>query len=102
MLHRDGQDCEDILLRDRRALLKASFGLASALLISERARAGARRANFSAIAFDAFAVFDARPVAALCEALFPGKGGELASLWRARQFEYAWLRTLSHRYGEFE
>lgn len=35
------------------------------------------------------------------ERLFPGKGAELGSAWRTRQFEYAWLRTLMGRYANF-
>ncbi len=31
----------------------------------------------------------------------PGKGAELSSVWRTRQFEYQWLRALSHRYADF-
>src|SRR5262249_1298437 len=54
-----------------------------------------------AIAFDAFPILDPRPVFALAEELFPGKGADLAAAWRTRQFEYAWLRTLSRRYADF-
>jgi 2-haloacid dehalogenase len=41
-----------------------------------------------AIAFDAFPIFDPRPVFALAEELFPGKGADLSQAWRTRQFEY--------------
>ena len=54
-----------------------------------------------AIAFDAFPIFDPRPVFALAEELYPGRGAELSNLWRTRQFEYAWLRTLSRNYADF-
>ena len=64
--------------------------------------AATSRAKFKAIAFDAFPVFDPRPVAALCEALFPSKGSDLVNMWRTRQFEYTWLRTVSNRYVDFE
>ncbi len=46
-------------------------------------------------------IFDPRSVAAVAEEVFPGKGSELANLWRTRQFEYAWLRALSGRYKDF-
>jgi 2-haloacid dehalogenase len=59
------------------------------------------RPSTKAVAFDAFPVFDPRPVFALAEELFPGKGAELSNTWRIRQFEYAWLRTLSQRYADF-
>lgn len=54
-----------------------------------------------AIAFDAFPVFDPRPIAARAEALFPGRGEALVAAWRTRQFEYQWLRTISGRYADF-
>jgi len=54
-----------------------------------------------AIAFDAFAVFDARPIGALAESLFPGRGQELIDVWRTRQFEYQWLRVLLGHYADF-
>jgi len=54
-----------------------------------------------AIAFDAFPIFDIRPITARVEELFAGKGAELTNLWRIRQFEYQWLRALSHRYADF-
>ncbi|MBI4755530.1 MAG: haloacid dehalogenase type II [Betaproteobacteria bacterium] len=55
-----------------------------------------------AVAFDAYGtLFDVYSVAALAEQLFPGKGGELAALWRQKQIEYTWLRTLSDRYKPF-
>jgi len=84
----------------RREFLTTGLGLAASLLTSRAAAAG-RRPNIKAIAFDAFPVFDPRPVAALCEALFPGRGSELVAMWRERQFEYAWLRTVSNRYADF-
>jgi 2-haloacid dehalogenase len=54
-----------------------------------------------AVAFDAFALFDPRPIAALVEQLFPGRGSELTREWRSRQFEYTWLRALSGSYVDF-
>lgn len=57
--------------------------------------------KIKAIAFDAFPIFDARPVFALAEQLFPGKGTELSNVWRTRQFEYQWLRALSQQYANF-
>jgi 2-haloacid dehalogenase len=53
------------------------------------------------IAFDAFAVFETRPVLEACEEAFPGRGAELGSLWGARQFEYQWLRALGGQYKDF-
>lgn len=54
-----------------------------------------------AIAFDAFPIFDPRPLGALAIELYPEKGHELMKLWRARQFEYQWLRALGGKYADF-
>jgi 2-haloacid dehalogenase len=53
------------------------------------------------IAFDAFPVFDSRPILRACEEQFPGLGTELNAAWRTRQFEYQWLRALGGQYEDF-
>jgi 2-haloacid dehalogenase len=58
-------------------------------------------ARYKAIAFDAFPVFDPRPIAAAAERAFPGRGAELVNAWRTRQFEYQWLRVLGGQYADF-
>jgi 2-haloacid dehalogenase len=87
---------------DRRRFLDlaASGVVASAFCPTIRA-SDARRKRFEALAFDAFPVFDPRPIAELAETLFPGKGAELGAAWRTRQFEYQWLRALGGRYEDF-
>jgi 2-haloacid dehalogenase len=57
--------------------------------------------RITAVAFDGFAIFDPRPVAILAEDLFPGHGQQLYEIWRTRQFEYTWLRTVQARYVDF-
>jgi len=57
--------------------------------------------RYKAVAFDAFPVFDPRPIAAPAERLFPGRGAELMNAWRSRQFEYQWLRAMGGRYADF-
>jgi 2-haloacid dehalogenase len=55
-----------------------------------------------AIAFDAYGtLFDVHSVIALCNRKFPGQGAELSKLWRAKQLEYTWLRSLMGRYEDF-
>ena len=55
-----------------------------------------------AIAFDAYGtLFDVYSVGALAEQLYPGKGAELANLWRIKQIDYTRLRTLSGQYRDF-
>lgn len=55
--------------------------------------------GIKALAFDAYGtVFDVHSVVQLAEKLFPGKGAALSQLWRAKQIEYMYLRTLMGRY----
>src|SRR5262245_13129373 len=75
-------------------------GLAAATIAAARTPPATSK-QIGAVAFDAFTLFDARPVFQACEAVAPGKGNELASLWRTRQFEYQWLRALGGRYADF-
>jgi 2-haloacid dehalogenase len=77
-------------------LAAASAAASAATMVTARAAP-----RIKAVAFDALVIFDSRPVAALAEELFPGKGGELTNAWRSRQFEYAWLRTLTGDYADF-
>lgn len=60
-----------------------------------------RPMRIKAIAVDGFVIFDPRPVAKRAEEFLPGKGIEFMNLWRSRQFEYTWLRTLANRYQDF-
>jgi 2-haloacid dehalogenase len=55
-----------------------------------------------ALVFDAYGtLFDVHSVIALCEALWPGKGAALSQLWRTKQLEYTWQRSLMRRYEDF-
>lgn len=57
---------------------------------------------FKAVLFDAYGMlFDLHSVARLAEQLFPGQGDALSQLWRQKQLEYSWLRTMSGRYKPF-
>jgi len=52
--------------------------------------------------FDAYGtLFDVHSVVALCEQSWPGKGAALSQLWRAKQLEYTWQRSLMGRYENF-
>ncbi|MEY4729232.1 MAG: hypothetical protein RL020_390 [Pseudomonadota bacterium] len=58
--------------------------------------------KIQAVVFDAYGtLFDVHSVIALCEELFPGKGAQLSQLWRAKQLEYSWQRSLMQRYEDF-
>jgi 2-haloacid dehalogenase len=55
-----------------------------------------------ALVFDAYGtLFDVHSVIALCERLWPGKGSALSQLWRTKQLEYTWQRSLMRRYAPF-
>ena len=55
-----------------------------------------------AFVFDAYGtLFDVHSVVELCDKLWPGKGLLLSQLWRAKQLEYSWLRSLMRRYQDF-
>src|SRR5215470_2869103 len=90
---------------DRREFVAlTAAGLASSLLkplLRTVAAEEAAKSKIKAIAFDAFPIFDPRPVIALAEELFPGKGAALSDEWRIRQFEYTWLRLASRHYADF-
>jgi 2-haloacid dehalogenase len=55
-----------------------------------------------AFVFDAYGtLYDVHSVAARCEANWPGKGAQLSLLWRTKQLEYTWQRSLMQRYAPF-
>src|SRR5258708_20763377 len=55
-----------------------------------------------AVAFDAYGtLFDLHSVTARCNRKFPGQGAALSQLWRTKQLEYTWLRSLTGRYEDF-
>lgn len=59
--------------------------------------------SLKALVFDAYGtLFDVHSVSAEGERCFPGHGAELSRLWRQKQLEYTWLRSLMGRYEDFE
>jgi 2-haloacid dehalogenase len=57
--------------------------------------------RIKAVAFDYLVLFNADSVAEAADQVFPGRGRELTNLWRTRQFEYSWLRSIAGRYEGF-
>src|SRR5207247_6667649 len=58
--------------------------------------------TIKALAFDAYGtLFDVFSVTSLCEQLFPGKGNQLAQIWRAKQLQYSLMRSLMGRHRDF-
>jgi 2-haloacid dehalogenase len=57
------------------------------------------KSQIKAVVFDAYGtVFDVHSVAKFAEELFPGKAAALSQMWRSKQVEYMFLRTLMGRY----
>jgi 2-haloacid dehalogenase len=55
-----------------------------------------------ALVFDAYGtLFDVHSVLRRCEEVFPGHGSDLTALWRTKQLEYTWLRSLMGKYEDF-
>ena len=55
-----------------------------------------------ALVFDAYGtLFDVHSVTHRAETLFPGRGAVLSQVWRSKQLEYTWLRSLMGRYDDF-
>jgi 2-haloacid dehalogenase len=55
-----------------------------------------------ALVFDAYGtLYDVQSVLAKAEALCPGKGQLITELWRLKQLEYTWLRSLLQQYEDF-
>lgn len=57
--------------------------------------------RFKAIAFDYFVIFDANSIIPSIEKVFPGKGADFARMWRTKQFEYSFLRSITNRHADF-
>jgi 2-haloacid dehalogenase len=58
--------------------------------------------TIKAVVFDAYGtLFDIQSVASITEAAFPGYGEIITQIWRIKQLEYTWLRSLMRRYEDF-
>ncbi len=55
-----------------------------------------------ALVFDAYGtLYDVHSVVRRCDEFWPGKGAALSQLWRTKQLEYTWQRSLMRRYLPF-
>src|SRR3972149_3652670 len=55
-----------------------------------------------AVVFDAYGtLFDVKSVTSLLERRFPTYGHAISELWRKKQLEYTWQRSLMKRYADF-
>jgi 2-haloacid dehalogenase len=107
MHHPTKQARRRTILKAFRAGIAVSSLLASVAAVSPAAQAPVSRRGpdaaprFKAIAFDYFVLFNPDSLVPEVELVFPGKGREFTNLWRTRQFEYAWLRSITDRYVDF-
>lgn len=61
----------------------------------------ASKPRFKAVAFDFFVIFDPSSIVPSVEKEFPGKGRELTRAWQSRQFDYAFLRSITGDFRDF-
>lgn len=58
--------------------------------------------TIQAVVFDAYGtLYDVQSVADITEETFPGYGEIITQVWRIKQLEYTWLRSLMGRYADF-
>jgi 2-haloacid dehalogenase len=58
--------------------------------------------TIKAVVFDAYGtLYDIQSVASVTEQAFPGYGEIITQVWRIKQLEYTWLRSLMRRYQDF-
>lgn len=79
----------------RRTLISAALATA---VLPATSKADAR---IRGVSFDGIALFDPRPVEALVRETLGERTPTFMALWRSRQFEYTWLRTVMGRYADF-
>jgi 2-haloacid dehalogenase len=84
----------------RKTFIARAGGFVAGAAIN-RASPSVRR-GIRAVAFDGYAIFDATATIAVAEAILPGRGRDFVAMWRARMFDYQWIRTLGAQYAGFE
>jgi 2-haloacid dehalogenase len=58
--------------------------------------------TIKAVVFDAYGtLYDVQSVTAITDDAFPGYGELISQIWRLKQLEYTWLRSLMGRYEDF-
>jgi 2-haloacid dehalogenase len=58
--------------------------------------------TIKAVVFDAYGtLFDVQSVATVTDEAFPGHGEMITQIWRLKQLEYTWHRSLMRRYEDF-
>lgn len=62
---------------------------------------GSRPGPLRAVCFDLFTLFDPRGVDSVAQSEVGERAAALCEVWRARQFQYAFLRAAAHQYRDF-
>ena len=58
--------------------------------------------TIKALVFDAYGtLYDIQSVAAITDEAYPGYGEIITQIWRMKQLEYTWLRSLMRQYEDF-
>ena len=58
--------------------------------------------TIKAVVFDAYGtLYDIQSVASVTEQAFPGYGEVITQIWRMKQLEYTWQRSMMQRYEDF-
>jgi 2-haloacid dehalogenase len=71
------------------------------LVVMVGAQSNPSRPRFKAVAFDYFVLFDPSSIVPAVEKELPGNGKAFTQIWQARQFEYAFLHSITGRYRNF-
>ena len=79
----------------------AWMAIALSLAIAAPAGRGAAHAALQSCGIRLFRHFRRELHRSRVEKAFPGKSAEFTRLWRAKQFEYCYLRTITGRYADF-
>lgn len=59
--------------------------------------------DIKAVVFDLYGtLYDVHSVATRCDDCYPQRGREISLMWRQKQIEYTWLRSLMDSYKDFE
>lgn len=82
-------------------LLAACTKAAPLVAPSPTLERGPRR-KIRAICFDLFTLFDPRSVVDVARSVLGDQAPALCEVWRARQFEYSWLRAAANQYADFQ
>ncbi len=59
--------------------------------------------TIKAVVFDLYGtLYDVHSVVQRCDDYYPGHGIQISAIWRQKQLEYTWLRSLMQKYVSFE